>query len=110
MLRSKKDAAFDLIRAAYLQPDQLEAFLQVCKTKAPLFNRKVKAGAELEETIAYIQSADFLGKVLPSFEDLTEEEMDFLTAFYHSIAMKKFHRVAQNLVSFYQAVENAFFE
>jgi|GEM_PF-6934025 len=109
-MKDRNQLIKDLLRQSYMQPEQLEAFLQAAKVKAPLMNKKVKAGSDLEQAIEKMKSDAFLDPFVPLFENLTADEIQELVSFYASPAMKKFTKVAKNLGSFYQELEGSLLE
>ena len=109
-MSSKTKAIYDLLRATYMRPEQLDTLITTWTEQAAITHRKVKSGEALALAKKEIRSDEFLEKFAPFFDKLSISELESLTALYDSEAMKKYSEACKAATSFYEALQEVFFE
>lgn len=107
---NRETAICRLVRAVYMQSDQLNLLIETFAKQAVLMNEKVKSGEDLLAAKELVQSDGFIKKMNLSLEPLTVDEINALADFYESDAMKKFRMSANEIASLHSTLKNAFLE
>lgn len=105
---TKMDDTVELIRAAMLQPEQIDGILMSMTQQAIMVSKRELDASKIIPAIKeQILKNDFLRKFAPAFEkNFTHDEIKSITAFYQSDAMKKFFKTStETFVPVYTAIQ-----
>jgi hypothetical protein len=110
MTSEKTHAICELVRAAFMQPLQIDTIISTFFTQAIVLGKKLKNEEALISAKEHIRSDDFIKQFSSSFEQLSIEEIEYLTSFFQSEAMKKYTKVSMSMAPIYQAMQEVCLE
>jgi hypothetical protein len=94
---TKKEKLIEIIKVAHLKYGLLEITIpNLVKTYAYSQQKQnVQQEKIVDEVYKIVQTDEFISKVLPAYEDLTEEEVDKMLSYYKSDAMKHIYEATK---------------
>ncbi|MEK7339774.1 MAG: hypothetical protein WBD50_08500 [Candidatus Rhabdochlamydia sp.] len=110
MSPEKTHAVCELVRSALMQPKQLDIMISTFSTQAIALGKNLKSGQALISAKKHIRSDDFIKQFSSSFERLSMEEIEYLTSFFKSEAMKKYTKESMSIIPIYQAMQEVCLE
>lgn len=110
MSSEKTHAICELIRSAFMQPKQLDLIISSFLTQALALGKKLKSGQALISAKEHIRSDAFIEQFSSSFEQLSLEEIAYLTSFFKSEAMKKYTQGSMDMMPLYKTMQEVCFE
>ncbi len=109
-MSSRTKAIGEFIRAAYMQPEQLDTMVEVFSKQAALLGKKFKSPEGLDVAKKTVRSDEFIKQFAPSFDELSIEELNSLASFFNSDMMKRYNKANSELTPFFKAVQESFLE